>query len=84
MRPGGLKEQTAVFRLTGQTFGKVDLPLAEKSGAEGDPKLSGATLIHHFVFTLKFDADGNWKIVKTHQMSDRDMEKGDAGENDQR
>jgi hypothetical protein len=48
-RHGGLKEQTAVFQLTGQAFGKVELPLAEKSGAEGDAKLSGATLIHDFV-----------------------------------
>ena len=80
MRPGGLKEQTAVFQLTGQTFGKVDLPLAEKPGIEGAPNLSGATLIRDFLFTLKFDADGNWKIVKTHQMSDREKEKEDAGE----
>jgi len=29
---------------------------------------------------LKFDADGNWKIVKTHQMSDKEIEKEDVGE----
>jgi sugar lactone lactonase YvrE len=29
----------------------------------------------HFLFTLKFDADGNWKIVKTHQMSEKEIEK---------
>lgn len=28
-----------------------------------------------FLFTLKFDAQGNWKIVKTHQMSDKEIEK---------
>jgi uncharacterized protein YecT (DUF1311 family) len=33
-----------------------------------------------FVFTLKFDADGNWKIVKTHQLSDKEIEKEEAGE----
>jgi uncharacterized protein YecT (DUF1311 family) len=33
-----------------------------------------------FVVTLKFDADGNWKIVKTHQMSDKEIEKEEAGE----
>lgn len=49
MRAGGLKKQTAVFQLTGQAFSKVELPLAEKSGAESDAKLSGATLIHDFV-----------------------------------
>ena len=49
MRAGGLKKQTAVFQLTGEAFGKVELPLAEKSEAESDAKLSGATLIHDFV-----------------------------------
>jgi sugar lactone lactonase YvrE len=29
----------------------------------------------HFLFTLKFDTEGNWKIVKTHQMSDKEIEK---------
>jgi hypothetical protein len=28
----------------------------------------------HFLFTLKFDAKGNWKIVKTHQMSDGEID----------
>jgi hypothetical protein len=28
----------------------------------------------NFLFTLKFDADGNWKIVKTHQMSEKEVE----------
>src|SRR5437773_46618 len=27
----------------------------------------------NFLFTLKFDAKGNWKIVKTHQMSDQEI-----------
>jgi hypothetical protein len=27
-----------------------------------------------FLFTLKFDEAGNWKIVKTHQMSKRELE----------
>src|SRR5262245_12766979 len=27
-----------------------------------------------FLFTLKFDAAGNWKIVKTHQMSKKELE----------
>jgi hypothetical protein len=27
-----------------------------------------------FLFTLKFDPEGNWKIVKTHQMSDKEAE----------
>ena len=33
-----------------------------------------------FLFTLKFDTEGNWKIVKTHQMSDKEVEKDDAAE----
>ena len=31
-----------------------------------------------FLFTLRFDAQGNWKIVKSHQMSDKEIEKEDA------
>jgi hypothetical protein len=27
-----------------------------------------------FLFTLKFDEAGNWKIVKTHEMSKKEME----------
>jgi len=27
-----------------------------------------------FLFTLKFDDAGNWKIVKTHQMSKKELE----------
>jgi len=29
------------------------------------------------LFTLKFDDAGKWKIVKTHQMSEREIEKRD-------
>ena len=38
-RAGGLREQTAIFQLTGQPFGKVELSFAEKPGIEGDAKL---------------------------------------------
>ena len=27
-----------------------------------------------FLFTLKFDEDGNWNIIKTHQMSTKELE----------
>ena len=33
-----------------------------------------------FLFTLKFDKAGNRKIIKTHRMSDKEIEKEDAGE----
>jgi hypothetical protein len=33
-----------------------------------------------FLFTVKFDEEGNWKIVKTHQMSKKEMEKEDGAE----
>jgi sugar lactone lactonase YvrE len=33
-----------------------------------------------FLFTLKFDAAGKWKIVKTHQMSEKEIEKMEKGE----
>ena len=64
MRAGGLKKQTAVFQLTGQAFGKVELPLAEKSGAEGDAKLSGATLIHDFVEPVGWETPTVLKIAR--------------------
>ena len=32
------------------------------------------------LFTLKFDDAGNWKIIKTYQMSEKEIEKEDAGE----
>ena len=32
------------------------------------------------LFTLKFDDAGNWKIIKTHQMSEKEIKKEDAGE----
>lgn len=28
-----------------------------------------------FIFTLKFDDTGNWKIVNTHRMSDKEVKK---------
>jgi uncharacterized protein YecT (DUF1311 family) len=34
----------------------------------------------HFLVTLKFDEAGKWKIVKTHRMSDKEVENRDAGE----
>jgi DNA-binding beta-propeller fold protein YncE len=33
-----------------------------------------------FLFTLKFDAAGKWEIVKTHQMSEKEIEKMEKGE----
>jgi uncharacterized protein YecT (DUF1311 family) len=32
------------------------------------------------LFTLKFDEAGNWKIIKMHQMSKEEIEKGDTAE----
>jgi hypothetical protein len=33
-----------------------------------------------FLLTLKFNAAGKWKIVKTHQMSEKEVEKIEKGE----
>jgi len=63
-RPGGLKKQTAVFQLTGEAFGKVELPIPEKSGTEGDAKLSGATLIHDFVEPVRWVTPTVLKIAR--------------------
>jgi uncharacterized protein YecT (DUF1311 family) len=48
--------------------------------AYSDMAVSETHISAHFLFTLKFDTEGNWKIVKAHQMSDQEVEKEDAGE----
>ena len=48
--------------------------------AYSDMAVSETHLSAHFLFTLKFDKEGNWKIVKAHQMSKKEIEKEDAGE----
>jgi hypothetical protein len=42
------------------------LPVWEESGSR-EPEAA-------FLFTLKFDDVGNWKIVKTHRMSKKELE----------
>jgi len=37
------------------------------------PRRSGE-LKSAFLFTLKFDQTGNWKIVKTHRLSEKEVE----------
>jgi hypothetical protein len=32
-----------------------------------------------FLFTLKFDNAGNWKVIKAHQMSEKEVEKREKG-----
>ena len=55
---------TAILYAYSQWFG---------GGDQGNSKAN-------FLFTLKFDTEGDWKIVKAHQMSDKEVEKEDAGE----
>ena len=38
-----------------------------------------ADLSAHFLFTIKFDERGNWKITKTHQMSEEEVEEQNKG-----
>jgi hypothetical protein len=38
-------------------------------------EVGGNFLALGFLFTVKFDADGNWKIVETHQMSEAEAKK---------
>ena len=79
-RAGGLKKQTAIFQLTGQTFGKVDLPLAETPGTEGDPILSAATLIHDFVEPVNWVTPTVLKIARHdyYQTTDKSGASGDS------
>ena len=35
-------------------------------------------LAAHFLFTIRFDERGNWKIIKSHRMSDKEVEEQNA------
>ncbi len=45
-RPAPLRRQTAVYQLSGDTFGRVDLSLGKVPGRENDSELEGAILGH--------------------------------------
>ena len=50
-------------------------PLGLCFDGEGNLFVSdGALTEASFLFTLKFDGAGNWKIGKTHQMSKKELE----------
>ena len=51
------------------------LPVEESGGACHAPvKPDAHELEAGFPFTLKFDDAGNWKIIKAHQMSKKELE----------
>ena len=54
---------------------ELNYPLGLSFDGEGNLFVSdGAVTEASFLFTLKFDDAGNWKIVKTHQMSNKELE----------
>lgn len=48
-RPAPLRKQTAVYQLSGDTFGRVDLSLGKVPGRENDAELEGAILGHVYI-----------------------------------
>ena len=72
MKGDGRTHSTANQTAKGQVCGVRELPYTdqlqvwEESGSR-EPEAA-------FLFTLKFDDAGNWKIVKTHQMSKKELE----------
>ena len=72
MKGDGGTHSTANQTAKGQVCGVRELPhtdqlqVWEESGSR-EPEAV-------FLFTLKFDDAGNWKIVKTHQMSKKELE----------
>jgi hypothetical protein len=72
MKGDGRTHSTANQTAKGQVCGVRELPhtdqlqVWEESGSR-EPEAA-------FLFTLKFDDAGNWKIVKTHQMSKKELE----------
>ena len=65
------------FLMSGQfTLKKADNRI-NKGSASSRPVSGFLTRILaavHVLFTLKFDDAGNWKIVKTHRMSKKEVE----------
>jgi hypothetical protein len=41
----------------------------KKKGEEENVDLTA-----HFLFTIRFDDHGNWKVIKSHRMSDKEVE----------
>jgi len=72
MKGDNRTHSTANQTAKGQVCGVRELPYTdqlqvwEESGSR-EPEAA-------FLFTLKFDDVGNWKIVKTHQMSKKELE----------
>jgi sugar lactone lactonase YvrE len=50
------------------------LPMFNSDRSVNDERTEPGDLLANFLFTLKFDAAGNWKIVKIHQMSEKEAE----------
>ncbi|HME87742.1 MAG TPA: hypothetical protein VKE30_00855 [Chthoniobacterales bacterium] len=48
-----------------------DLSTNEEASDKGD-------LVAHFLFNLKFDPQGNWKIVKSHEMSAKEVDEDES------
>ena len=64
------RRDSITWDLTQWTDANTAILYAYSSWSVGDV----SELEEHFLFTLKFDAKGNWKIVKTHQMADDEID----------
>jgi len=64
------RRDSITWEVTQWTDANIAILYAYSSWSVGDI----SDLETHFLFTLKFDAKGNWKIVKTHQMADAEID----------
>ena len=65
-RPAPLRKQTAVYQLAGDSFARVELPLREAPGREGDHELERAILGHEYTEPVRWQK-ANVLILRRHE-----------------
>jgi hypothetical protein len=65
-RPAPLRKQTAVYQLSGETFGRVELLPGEVPDRESDKELEGAVLGHEYTEPVRWQKP-NVLVLKRHE-----------------
>ncbi len=65
-RPAPHKKQTAVYQLSGDSFARVELPLSEVPGRDGDTELNGAILGHEYTEPVRWQKP-NVLVLERHE-----------------
>lgn len=65
-RPAPLKKQTAIYQLSGESFTRIELSLAEVPGRDSDTELERAILGHEYTEPVRWQKS-NVLILKRHE-----------------